>query len=105
MLSLTKDIEMKGSIMNISLNPQLERFIDQKIKSGFYNSASEVVREGLRLLMEREMLFQQQIKKLNQEIDLGLKQLERGEGIPSEIVFAEIQALSKYKRQNSQKKK
>jgi len=84
--------------MNISLNPQLENFIDQKVKSGFYNSASEVIREALRLLMEREILFQQQTKKLNQEIDLGLTQLVRGEGIPGQKVLEEIQTLSKNKR-------
>lgn len=91
--------------MNISLNPQLERFIDQKIQSGFYNSASEVVREGLRLLMEREVLFQQQVKKLNQEIDLGLGQLGQGEGIPGEKIFDEIQILSQNKHQDDKKQK
>jgi hypothetical protein len=55
--------------------------------------------------MERELLFQQQVKKLNQEIDLGLGQLARGEGIPGEKVFDEIHALSQSKRENSKKKK
>lgn len=90
--------------MNVSLNSQLEKFINQKVKSGFYNSSSEVVREALRLLMEREMLFQQQVKKLNQEIDLGLGQLARGEGISGEKVFDEIKVLSQSKRKDSKKK-
>lgn len=91
--------------MNVSLNPQLEHFIDQKIKSGFYNSASEVIREALRLLMEREILFQQQVKKLNQDIDLGLEQLSRGEGISGDKVFDEIKAMSKSKSDRHKNKK
>jgi antitoxin ParD1/3/4 len=40
--------------MNVSLTPELERFIDAKVESGLYNNASEVVREGLRLLKEQD---------------------------------------------------
>lgn len=36
--------------MNVSLTPELEELINQKVRSGLYNSASEVIREGLRLL-------------------------------------------------------
>ena len=39
--------------MNVSLSAELERLIEQKVKSGMYNSASEVIRAGLRLLQER----------------------------------------------------
>ena len=40
--------------MNVSLMPELEEFVDGKVESGLYNNASEVVREGLRLLKERD---------------------------------------------------
>lgn len=40
--------------MNVSLTPTLEEFVRRKVASGLYNNASEVVREGLRLLVERE---------------------------------------------------
>ena len=40
--------------MNVSLTPELERFVDAKVESGLYNNASEVVREGLRLLKEQD---------------------------------------------------
>ncbi len=36
--------------MNVSLTPELDEFVNAKVSSGLYNSASEVVREGLRLL-------------------------------------------------------
>ncbi len=40
--------------MNVSLTPELEKFIDGKVDSGLYNDASEVIREGLRLLKEHD---------------------------------------------------
>ena len=40
--------------MNISLTPKLEGFVKAKVKTGDYNNASEVVREALRVLQERE---------------------------------------------------
>jgi putative addiction module CopG family antidote len=40
--------------MNVSLTPQLDRFIEEKVESGLYSSQSEVVREGLRLLIHRD---------------------------------------------------
>lgn len=81
--------------MNISLNPNLEKFIHQKIEEGYYNSASEVVRDALRLLIEKETLHKYQIDKLNQDISLGLSQLAQGQGIEGKTVFEEIKALKK----------
>lgn len=48
--------------------------MNQKVKSGMYQTASEVVREGLRLLKERD-----QLEKLRREIRLGFEAIERGE--------------------------
>jgi antitoxin ParD1/3/4 len=45
---------MEGSSMKISLSPDVERLIAEKVSSGRYHSADEVVREGLELLQERE---------------------------------------------------
>lgn len=83
--------------MNISLNPNLEEFINQKVQQGYYNSASEVVRDALRLLIEKDTLFKQQTQKLNQEIELGLNQLSEGQGIEGDKVFKELKALIKKK--------
>ena len=49
---------MKAVTKNISLTPELNAFIDARVESGLYESASEVVREGLRLLRHREELQQ-----------------------------------------------
>lgn len=40
--------------MNISLTPELEQLVDDKVNTGMYQTASEVIREGLRLLRERD---------------------------------------------------
>lgn len=78
--------------MNVSLTPELEQFVADKVKSGRYTSASEVVREALRLLEEREELRSLQKQELQKKIAEGLDQLARDEGLPGEAVFAELDA-------------
>jgi antitoxin ParD1/3/4 len=68
--------------MNVSLTPELEKMVEDKVKGGRYASASEVIREGLRLLEEQEMLKQQRLGEVRRKIDRGIAQLDRGEGIP-----------------------
>ena len=69
--------------MNISLTPELEHFVQDKVNSGMYTSASEVIRESLRLLHTHDDLQNQRIKQLNQAIDIGLQQLNAGKKIPA----------------------
>lgn len=65
--------------MNVSLTPELERLVQEKVASGLYNSASEVIREALRLLNERDQLRQIRLEELRKEIAIGIEELERGE--------------------------
>lgn len=58
--------------MNVSLTPELEQFVQEKVSSGLYYSASEVIREGLRLLKEREQIQQLRLQELRQEIEAGI---------------------------------
>jgi antitoxin ParD1/3/4 len=76
--------------MNVSLTPELERRIVEKVESGLYTSASEVVRESLRLLFAAEELKEQRRERLRADIRLGLEQLDRGQGIPGEQVLADV---------------
>lgn len=76
--------------MNVSLTPELERRIRQKIDTGLYTTASEVVREGLRLLFEQDALRERGLARLRDEIDIGLAELDRREGIAAERVFEEL---------------
>ena len=65
--------------MNVSLTPELERLVQSKVDSGLYNSASEVIRESLRLLHERDRIREIRLEELRKEIQKGVYQLERGE--------------------------
>jgi antitoxin ParD1/3/4 len=67
--------------MNVSLTPELEKLVNDKVKSGRYNSASEVVREGLRLLQDHDELRRIRRDELRREIMLGVEQIRNGEYI------------------------
>jgi antitoxin ParD1/3/4 len=67
--------------MNVSLTPELEQFVQAKVESGRYNSASEVVREALRLLENHEQLRAAQLADFNQELTRRLQALDRGQSV------------------------
>ena len=62
--------------MNVSLTPELERLVNEKVESGLYQTASEVVREALRLLKERDHARDQ----VRADVQAGFDQLARSEG-------------------------
>jgi len=68
--------------MNVSLTPELEKLIDRKVKTGRYQTASEVVREALRVLEERDQLTALRLQELRKEIQKGLKS---GEATPLDM--------------------
>jgi antitoxin ParD1/3/4 len=78
--------------MNVSLTPELERWVATKVEDGRYKSASEVVREGLRLLQEREEERGARLAALRRDIQLGVDQLDRGEGVDGEEAFDRVLA-------------
>ena len=70
--------------MNVSLTPELEQFVSAKVQSGRYNSASEVVREALRLMERHDSVHIAQLTNLRRRINEGLESLDRGEGMDGE---------------------
>lgn len=83
--------------MNVSLTPDLERWVSQTVEGGRYRSASEVVREGLRLLQQREEEHAVRLAALRSDIQLGLDELECGGGVDGEDAFDRITArIAKY---------
>jgi antitoxin ParD1/3/4 len=68
--------------MNVSLTPELEQYVSGKVESGLYHSASEVVRDGLRLLKEKEELHRAKIEELRREVQVGVDQADRGQAKP-----------------------
>jgi antitoxin ParD1/3/4 len=78
--------------MNVHLTPELEQMIQSKVKTGRYNSASEVMREALRLMDERDQLKAMQKEELRKKIAAGLKSLEDGKSVEGEEFFAKMEA-------------
>jgi antitoxin ParD1/3/4 len=84
--------------MNVSLTPELEKFVNAKVESGSYNSASEVVREALRLLEEHDAARAAQRAKFNEEIGRRLASLDRGEAVDPATARARLQRKSEQRR-------
>ena len=85
--------------MNVSLTPELEQFVQSKVENGRYNSASEVVREALRLLEEHEKARTTQLDEFNKELGRRLASLDRGENVDPETVRTRLQRRSRDRRQ------
>jgi antitoxin ParD1/3/4 len=86
--------------MNDSLTAELEQFVNQRVESGKYQTASEVIRDGLRLLLEREELHQMKLDELRREIAIGLEQADQGSVAP--LNAKETLARLRKKRQSRQ---
>jgi antitoxin ParD1/3/4 len=84
---------------NISLPSELEEYVDAKVESGEYAHASEVVRAGIRLMMQREA---EKLEWLRNAIAEGLADVESGNVIPDDRILEEVekrgQALLKARR-------
>ena len=87
--------------MNVSLTPELEQIVNFKVQSGLYNSASEVVREAIRLLQQRDEMRELKLDALRQEIQKGIDDLEAGRfGDGREAMAEKRELLLKMKEQN-----
>jgi antitoxin ParD1/3/4 len=64
--------------MNISLTPEMDRWVADKVKSGTYKSSSEVIRDGLRALQCQEEQRLAMLDDLRHELLIGVKQLDAG---------------------------
>jgi antitoxin ParD1/3/4 len=79
--------------MDVTLTPDLEQYDNEMVQSGMYHSASEVVREGLRLLLKRDRIDELKVEKLRRAIQIGVDELDRGEGVPlTDELLEEIKA-------------
>ena len=86
--------------MEITLQPELEQFIQEKIKSGQYQSVNEAVNAALKLLIERELIYQGRFAELRQEILVGIEASERGDVLDSETVFTTPQRTKTDRSEN-----
>ena len=91
--------------LNVSLTPALERFVAECVESGRYQTASEVIREGLRLLEEREREREVALDALKGKLKRAAQQAERGELVDGEEFFVQLFKRLERKQQQQQKKK
>lgn len=91
--------------MNVNLTPELERLVQEKVASGLYNNQSEVVREALRLLAERDRQKEAQLDGLRRALAEGLAQADRGELLDGAAVVAERRKALRSRRTRKRKAK
>ncbi|BAY21632.1 hypothetical protein NIES2100_13880 [Calothrix sp. NIES-2100] len=87
--------------MNISFTPELEQFIQSQVTSGKYASTEEVIIAGIKLLEERESIYQGRFEELQREIMIGVEASERGEVIDGEMVFHQLEQKLQQRRQQT----
>src|SRR5271155_3208328 len=84
--------------VNVSLTPELGAFLQSRVKSGRYQTTSEVVREALRLLQHQENEREEGLKQLKVKLRRGAAQAERGELFDADEVFQELRKLIQERR-------
>lgn len=89
--------------MNVHLGPAFDDFVARLLKSGYYQTQSEILREGLRLLKEREDLRQLRLAELRKEIALGGEQADRGELVNGPEVFEKIRKRSAERKKRTKR--
>ena len=80
--------------MNISLTHELEALVQEKVRSGLYHSASEVIREALRLLQDQDEVRRVRLEALRKEIAIGVAQADNGQTRPLDMKAIKAKARS-----------
>lgn len=84
--------------VNISLTPELDAFLQSRVQSGRYQTASEVVREALRLLERQERDRDDGFEALRLKLDRSAAQAEHGELLDGDDVFVELKEMIEERR-------
>ena len=71
--------------MNVSLPPELAIFVETELATGAYASASEIVRDGLRLLLREKSARDETLAVLKRELAAGIAEADRGALSPLSI--------------------
>jgi antitoxin ParD1/3/4 len=79
--------------MNVSVGKEFEEYVRSKVASGDYASVSEVVRDGLRLLREKDLVLEARLQALRGEIQKGLDQAEAGQVLDGPTVMDELREM------------
>ncbi len=86
--------------VNVSITPDINAFLQSRVKSGRYQTTSEVVREALRLLERHEQDREAAIYQLKAKLERGAGQAERGELVDGDEVFDELREMIEERRRS-----
>ncbi|MEZ2276988.1 MAG: type II toxin-antitoxin system ParD family antitoxin [Microcoleus sp.] len=86
--------------MNITLKPEQSELIQQKLNSGKYNNAEEVIAEALQLLYQRDREYETWVEETRGKVDVAIDELRRGEGIDGNVVVAQLKEKLRQARQS-----
>ena|ERR1700728_4588964 len=75
--------------MTVTLTPEQEKFIEERVRRGEYPSAEIIVNEGLKLVLAKEE-YQRRLVRLRAEINVGVEQIKRGEVVDGETAIENI---------------
>ena len=87
--------------MSITLTPIQERLLDRLIRTGRYSSAAEVLSVALQLLEEREQHYEQWLEERRIKVQVGLDELDRGEGMDGEVVIERLREKLRNARESA----
>ncbi len=87
-------------MLNVSLTPEAQTFIQQQLANGKYRSTDEVLLAGLELLATKDASEQARYAQLRQDIDVGLAEAEAGKLIDGEELFGRLRQKLQQQRQN-----
>ena len=79
--------------VNISITPELDAFLQSRVRSGRYQTTSEVVREALRLLERHEQERDEAFLQLKANLQRGAAEADRGELLDGDEVFDELREM------------
>ncbi len=100
--SLSYNVIMnKREAMSVSLSPGLSRYVRARVRSGTYQSVSEVVRESLRRMMDAESRREREHKALVRSIREGVAAADAGKLVDADDLFAEIASRSRARRKKA----
>ena len=87
--------------MNVNLGPTFDKFVGKLLASGLYQSQSEILREGLRLLKEREDVKSIRLQEFRKELAIGIKQADNGQFVDGEKAFQKIRRKSEEQKRQA----
>jgi antitoxin ParD1/3/4 len=91
------------STVNVSLTPELDAFLQSRVKSGRYQTSSEVVREALRLLERLEIRREESLRRFKAKLRRGTAQADNGDLIDGDVAFNELRELIEERRRAKHK--